>query len=334
MLPRLSVVMPVRNAAPYLDASIESILGQTFGDFELVVLDDASTDGSSERLRAWAKRDRRVRLVVSPTPLGLVGSSNRVVQEAQAPICARMDADDVSCPTRLEAEWQALQSTAGAVLVGTLWEGIDAEGRRVRPRDRWRLCRRSSFSPFTHGSIMFRRVVFETVGGYRPACEYWEDLDLYLRMAAHGRILVVPAPLYRYRYHAASALARESRLDNQRSVELMLRCLAARRAGQDYTPLLTAAAGGPESENLSVATLYWLAGHRLWAGHAPGVLGSLPQVGSRTPGSLWLGLLVLATLGSVAPRLLRFAMSGLVRGRDALAGLRIRNGQPIEWRFE
>ena len=333
-VPSISVIMPVHNAAPYLDTSIGSILGQTFEDFELVVLDDGSTDGSGGLLRDWAKRDTRVRLVLSPIRLGLVGSANRVVREARAPVCARMDADDVSCPTRLEAQWEVVRSRPDASLVGTLWEGIDGAGRLVRPRDGWRLTRRSSFAPFPHGSIMFRREVFEASGGYRAACAYWEDLDLYLRMAARGRILVLPAPLYRYRFHTASTLGGEIQTGEERAAELMLRCLAVRRTGADYTPLLATSFQDLEGPGPSPGTLYLLAARRLWAGHGPRILRRLPAVRPRTPSLLWLGLLVLATAGHLAPRTMRSALAGFIRLRDAVAGAMICDGRPIEWRFD
>src|SRR5215212_764409 len=94
--PSLSVVIPVRNAAPFLDASIGSIAGQTFTDFELIVLDDASTDASPRLLEAWARRDARIRFFRGETHLGIVKSANFVAAQARAPIVARMDAHDVS----------------------------------------------------------------------------------------------------------------------------------------------------------------------------------------------------------------------------------------------
>jgi glycosyltransferase involved in cell wall biosynthesis len=325
--------MPVRNAGPYLDASVESILAQTFAELELVVLDDGSTDGSAGQLRDWAKRDSRIRLVETPVRLGLPRGSDRVVREARAPVCARMDADDVACPTRLAVQWEVLQANPDAALVGTLWEGIDARGRLVRPRDRWRLTRRSSFAPFPHGSIMFRREVFDAVGGYRAACDYWEDLDLYLRMATRGRVLVVPEPLYRYRFHSASRLGGDIAGDEERAAELMLRCLAVRGAGGDYAPLLASAAEA-DGRPLSPAALYHLAARRLWAGRRPGILRRLGAVRPSRPSPLWLGLLVLATAGELAPRLVRAALATFIRLRDARAGRLVPDGTPVEWRFE
>src|SRR6476646_984761 len=92
--PKVSVLMPVHNALPHLDAAVESILGQTFGDFTFIILDDASTDGSTERLREWAERDSRIRLIKEPLNLGPALSSERIAREATTPIVARSDADD------------------------------------------------------------------------------------------------------------------------------------------------------------------------------------------------------------------------------------------------
>src|ERR671914_99143 len=113
--PRISVVMPVHNGLPFLDQSISSILEQTFTDFELVILNDASTDGSDEVLREWQKRDDRIRLHQSDRKLGLVGSSNMVIGKASAPVIARMDADDVSHRDRLRRQWKVLQTHSDVV---------------------------------------------------------------------------------------------------------------------------------------------------------------------------------------------------------------------------
>src|SRR5688572_7285935 len=130
--PLISVVMPVYNALPFLDDSINSILTQTLTDFEFVIFDDASTDGSVERLRQCANRDPRIRLHESKQQLGLSGSSNAVVALARSSIVARMDADDVAHPDRLKRQWEIIKDRPDVVVVGTLCNGIDASGREVR----------------------------------------------------------------------------------------------------------------------------------------------------------------------------------------------------------
>src|SRR6185436_215790 len=189
--PLISVVMPVYNALPFIDQSISSILGQTLDDFEFVILDDASTDESFEHLTAWAAQDKRIRIHKSKERLGLSGSSNVVVAKARSSIIARMDADDVAYPDRLRCQWEVIQNRPDIAVVGTLCNGIDAAGREVRPRDRWRLLRRSGYIPFPHGSAMFRREVFDNVGGYGECAEGGEDQQLFSRMARHGRIVTL-----------------------------------------------------------------------------------------------------------------------------------------------
>src|SRR4051794_26330668 len=189
-LPFVSVVMPVYNALPHLDAAVESILGQTHRDFEFVIYDDASTDGSTQRLRELAKSDGRIRLFEGKKNLGPVGSSAFVVEKATASLIARMDADDLCSTDRLERQIEILRRHPEAGLVGTMFEIIDGEGRLIRGLDLWRLGRKTAIVPFAaHGSIMFRRIVFDQVGGYRPECEFWEDQDLVNRMAAVADVL-------------------------------------------------------------------------------------------------------------------------------------------------
>ena len=215
----VSVVMPVYNAGPHLDAAVRSILDQTHCNFEFVIYDDASTDGSTERLHDWAGRDDRIRLFEGTHNLGPVGSSAFVVEHSTAPLVARMDADDICSSDRLERQLQLLRDYPRAGLVGTLFDIIDDRGRLIRGPDYWRLRRKSPLVPFAaHGSIMFRRSIFEKVGGYREACEYWEDQDLVVRMASAAEVLVIPLPLYQVRQWASTtrSSADPTRVENGR----------------------------------------------------------------------------------------------------------------------
>ncbi|MDQ3741509.1 MAG: glycosyltransferase family 2 protein, partial [Actinomycetota bacterium] len=267
----LSVVMPVRNARPYLDQSISSVLGQTFGDFELVIRDDGSTDGSREVLRAWARRDRRIRLHEDDRPLGPAGSSNWVVAHSDAPFVARMDADDVAHPDRLRRQLAVLRAHADVDVVGALSDAVDQHGRRIRPPDRGMLARSSSHAPFEHGSMMFRRSAFERVGGYRERCAYWEDLDLLLRIARDGRIVVLPDVLYTYRYGGTSTRLTSDQELVEAALDLMFRCVAEHERAGSYEHLL--AGGTPEQLLPRAIRAYGTL--ELWTGRTPSLVPRL-----------------------------------------------------------
>jgi glycosyltransferase involved in cell wall biosynthesis len=305
--PLISVVMPVHNALPFLDESIRSILEQTLGDFEFVILDDASTDGSLELLREWTRRDARIRLHESKQRLGLSGSSNAVVSKARAPIVARMDADDIAHPDRLRRQWNIIEHRSDVAVIGTLCNGIDASGREVRPRDRWRLVRHSIYIPFPHGSAMFRREVFDQVGGYDENADGGEDQDLFSRMAARGRVLTLPDVLYSYRYHSSNAT-----LFN-----------GARAVGENHS-----------HNGNALAAFYMLGAMRLWAGDPPMLLQPMLKKKSLKWNLKTLMILVSAIWGHVSPPTLRVFLRSSIRARDLLASVRVKDGRPYEWRLE
>lgn len=318
--PSISVVMPVHNAMPYLDEGIQSILGQTFRDFEFVILDDASTDGTTGALGEWEKKDSRIRLHRSEQNLGLSGSSNLVVKLARAPLIARMDADDVSRPERLMRQWEVMKTLPDVALVGTLCDGIDAAGRRVRPRDRWRLVRRSEFPPFPHGSVMFRRAVFEEVGGYNEEYASAEDQELFLRIARNKRVVVLPDVLYHYRYHQRNAtifhLTASAKDKNGLKRFVNGPCLPEESNGTDLRALRSAAS------------------MQLWAGQRPKFLELLLADGALRWNTQSAYTLAWAAWARVSPGSLRACLRGFIRARDLLAGSRHRDGRVCEWRFE
>jgi len=299
--------MPVYNALPFLDESIGSILGQTLSDFEFVILDDASTDNSIARLQEWAARDKRIQIHQSTNRLGLSGSSNAVIAQARAAIVARMDADDIAHPDRLRRQWEIIQNSPDVAVVGTLCNGIDASGREVRPRDRWRIVRRSGYIPFPHGSAMFRREVFDKVGGYEETAIAGEDQDLFSRMAAHGRIVTLPDVLYSYRYHANNAT-----LFN-----------GLRAIGENHS-----------NNGDSLAAFYMLGAMRLWAGEPPMLLEAMLEQKSFKWDPRSLMIFVSALWAHVSPLTLKVVLRGSIRVRDLLASITVKDGKPYEWRSE
>jgi len=306
-IPQISVVMPVYNALPFLNLSISSILGQTFSDFEFVILDDASTDGSTELLQDWARRDARIQLYESDEQLGLARSSNAVVAKARAPIVARMDADDIAHPDRLRLQFEILNGAPDVVVVGTLCNGIDATGKVVRPRDRWRLLRSSLQIPFPHGSTMFRRQVFDEVGGYNESMTGAEDQDLFRKMATRGRVVTLADVLYSYRYHLSNATLLNG---------------------------TTAVREGTQPPDNTLAALYMMGAMRLWAGQPPQLLEPMLQKKSLkwTPKTLM--FLASALWGHFSAPSLRVFLRSFIRARDLCASLLVKDGRPYEWRLE
>jgi glycosyltransferase involved in cell wall biosynthesis len=202
----VSVVLPVRDGERFVREAVESVLAQTYADLELIVVDDGSADGTPEILRGF--HDERLR-VLHQEATGLVGALRRGVAEARAPLVARMDADDISEPTRLERQVELLERRPRVGMVATWTAVIDEEGRELRrevlPSAHEDLARRLLLrNPFQHGSVVVRRDALEAAGGYRDDYGANEDYDLWRRLARSWELACVPAALYRYRVHAGA----------------------------------------------------------------------------------------------------------------------------------
>jgi glycosyltransferase involved in cell wall biosynthesis len=202
----VSVVLPVRDGERFVREAVESVLAQTYADLELIVVDDGSADGTPEILRGF--RDQRLR-VLRQEPSGLVAALRRGVAEARSPLVARMDADDVSEPTRLERQVELLARRPRVGMVATWTAVIDEEGRELRrevlPSAHEDLARRLLLrNPFQHGSVVVRRDALEAAGGYRDDYGANEDYDLWRRLARSWELACVPEVLYRYRVHAGA----------------------------------------------------------------------------------------------------------------------------------
>jgi hypothetical protein len=330
--PSLSVVLPVHNGLPYVEDSIRSILAQTFTDFEFVIGDDGSTDGTSAVLQAWAERDPRIRLVRREQKSGLAGGANWVITQARAPLIAIAHADDLSHPDRLRRQVELLSEEPEIDLVGTLWNGVDEEGRQVRPGDYWRLVRRSPFAPFSHSSAMFRRASFERVGGYRDEAEYWEDLDLYFRIAASGRVAVLPEVLSTVRHARVSTRLRNEQARVEDAVDLMYRSTAEYRGGGDHTPLLRNAGRSRGGDKLHPMTFVSCGSTSLWSGRSPGVMKRMWQRAGFGPNFASAQALVWVTWGTLSPRSLRLFLRTLLHIRNVPAKLALGDKRFIEWR--
>jgi glycosyltransferase involved in cell wall biosynthesis len=199
----VSVLLPVRDGERYLREALDSLLGESATDLEVVVVDDGSTDATPEILGSYA--DERLR-VVAQGPEGLVAALNRGLEETRGATIVRMDADDVSLPSRLERQQAVLGADERIGLVGCGIETIDGEGRAtgswLLPEDDAGLRRRLLLrNPFAHGSVAIRRAALEAAGGYSGDYGANEDYDLWRRIAREWCLAAVPEVLYRYREH-------------------------------------------------------------------------------------------------------------------------------------
>ena len=332
--PTVSVVMPVRNAMPFLDQAIESILAQTFEDFELIVGDDASSDGSTDRLRDWAARDNRIRVMRRDTPSGFAGSSNWVAASARADLIARMDADDISHPERLARQVEAMVAHPRAVLVATVWEGIDEDGRVVRPPDLAGLFQPSAFSrPFAHGTVMVRKTAFHASGGYRSVCDSWEDTDLFIRLRRMGEVVILGEPLYRYRYSRASVRLHMSSDRINAQLALQIKCRSAFAKYASYESELDGEAGERlgASTPLPLRVLRKRAAWAVWAGQRSDLLGEFlrRRRGQRySADGLSLMFLIWAYL---SPGSLRWLQSCVARVQNRLVEHRLGAAEYVIW---
>ncbi len=197
---KVTVLLPVYNAAAYVKEAVESILAQTYRDFELLIVEDASTDDSLKIIQAIT--DDRIRIVRNPENLGITPSLNKGIRLARYALIARMDADDISHPWRLEKQVAYLQKHPDCAMLATWVRLIDHTGTYLRTEgiNREFLYYTLNFECcIMHSTVMFRKTYLEAVGGYQKA--YSEDFDLFWRISRRYKISAIDEPLVFYRLH-------------------------------------------------------------------------------------------------------------------------------------
>jgi len=207
--PAVSVLMPVYNTEKYVAEAVDSILAQTFGDFEFVIVNDGSTDGTLRILEEYAARDQRIVLLSRPNT-GMTRALNDGLAVCRGEFIARMDADDISESNRLEVQIAYLQQHPDVVVVGADYRVIDEKGRvfslmrhatsHSQIVDKL-FCGSCSIN---HPSVVVRKAAIEAVGGYDERYVYGQDYDLWLRLSEKGVLANLDHFLMRYRHHECS----------------------------------------------------------------------------------------------------------------------------------
>lgn len=265
--PAVTVLMPVYNGERYLRPAIESVLTQTFRDFELLIVDDGSTDATVDVVRTYD--DPRIRLERFDRNRGLSAALNHGVDLANAPLVARQDADDVSRPERLGAQMALMRAQSDLVLVGSQARKIDDAGRVIgtvnRPLEDLSIRWYALFdNPFIHTAVLVRRDAVRACGGFDPACDpFSQDYALWWKVMRRGRVANVPDPLVDYRVNAgsimgqleaapaAASLAKFDRIMRELALGHLVEAYGDRGLSHDEAALLAGFVEGIDAPELS-----------------------------------------------------------------------------------
>lgn len=206
-MPKISVIMPVYNAEQYLWGAIESILNQTFKDFEFIIINDGSTDKSADIIESYS--DQRIK-VITQQNAGIVSALNNGINNSSGQYIARMDSDDVSLPLRFEKQVEFLDNNPDYGLIGTTFLIIDEKNhaKSVSPvflKNDDIVNELIFFSPFGHGTVLMRRSILNEVGLYSSTeqTKHIEDYALWVRISAKTKVANLPEVLYLWRENTA-----------------------------------------------------------------------------------------------------------------------------------
>jgi glycosyltransferase involved in cell wall biosynthesis len=214
-MPKVSVAMSVFNGAEYLNGCIDSVLTQTFDDFEFIIVDDGSTDRSAEIIRSYT--DSRI-ILLEQSNQGIATALNHALRFAQGEYVARQDADDMSLPQRFVKQVEFLDAHPEVGVVGTAAALIDRTGRRFstfKPfvwHDRLVKELKRGVCPLMHGAVMLRRTALTQCGAYNPVFNRIQDVELWLRLSQYHRLANMREVLYQFRKHDSS-ITQTARID-------------------------------------------------------------------------------------------------------------------------
>lgn len=235
MKPLVSVIMPVYNCKEYIASAVDSIINQSYRNLEIIIVDDASSDGTWEILQEYANKDKRVRVYKNEVNLKIVGTLNRAIDLSTGIYLARMDGDDEKILDAIEKQVDFMESNLDVAVVGGAVEICDSEMRRTNTRhyatsDKEIRSKLFRFSPYAHGSILMRKSMVPS----EPYKLNWaEDYDLYFRLGKAGKFANLTDIVYRLRTHAESVSRTKARY--QEGLTLYIRIKAVYEYGYQMT---------------------------------------------------------------------------------------------------
>jgi glycosyltransferase involved in cell wall biosynthesis len=221
--PLVSVIMPVYNASLYLQDAVESILNQDYNNLELLIINDGSTDHSEQLILTYS--DTRIRYYKNDSNLKLIATLNKGLSLARGKYIARMDADDISLPTRLSEQVAFFEANAEYGLVGTNAEIIRRESSYIEypALDEELRYAFIFYNPFVHSSIMIRKSILDNYNlKYDLSMLHVEDYDLWIKIAQHTKIKNLSKVLLKYRIHSTqiSTVFSDSQIENTKIVQI------------------------------------------------------------------------------------------------------------------
>lgn len=235
IIPKVSIIMGVFNGEKYLPLAVESILNQTFKDFEFIIVDDASTDQTSVILNSY--EDTRIKIIKNKKNLGLTKSLNKGIKIAQSDFIARQDADDQSMPDRIRIQYEFLLKNPDIGLVGSFVDFMDYTSLVI---GQWKMpisdtelrIKLDSGNAFCHGSVLIRRDVLNNVGYYREKFRFTQDYELWLRISEVTKIANIDQILYKM-YRGKDTISR-TKLDLQLAYHVIAHQLFQERKKYGY----------------------------------------------------------------------------------------------------
>jgi glycosyltransferase involved in cell wall biosynthesis len=228
--PKISVIMPAYNAQKYIAEAIESILNQTFRDFEFIIIDDASTDKTWEIIQKYAQKDRRTIALKNAENLQNYKTRNNGIAIARGKYIATMDADDWSYPDRLQKQVEFMEKNPEVVLCGSFVEicdkNLDVLNKRNYPETDEKIRKKLfRYSPFCHPSTMWRTVTVKKVGGYNDVYPIAQDYKMEFKVGRFGKFANLPEVLHKLRVHSGSLSMRYSKKQELYTLRIRLKAV-------------------------------------------------------------------------------------------------------------